>query len=115
MEKETIRKLVLNNVLKHLKENKDINYIKTELFNKIHKFIEIISRNEDIDVYELLTYDPDTITPDVTKYRIMYINECNKRINDLSWIVENKKKFPKLDFYKIFKLLLLKERLTLVQ
>lgn len=113
MKKETIRNHIVNNVLRHLDEGQDIDDVKRELFAKIHKFVRMISSDPEINVYELLTYDPDTISPERTRCQVIYINECNRFINELSWIDKNKDKFPKLSSYKLFKLILLKEKLSI--
>jgi hypothetical protein len=113
MRKETIKNNITTNILKNLDEGQDIDDIKKELFVKIHKFVRIISSDPEINVYELLTHDPDTIGAVRTRCQVIYINECNRYINDLSWIIQNKNKFPKLSNYSLFKLILLKERLSI--
>lgn len=113
MKKETIQNHIAKAVLRQLGEGQDIDVVKMNLFNKIHTFVRMIGSDPEINVYELLTYDPDTISPERTRCQVIYINECNRFINELSWIDKNKDKFPKLSSYKLFKLILLREKLSI--
>jgi hypothetical protein len=47
------------------------------------------------------------------KYNIFYINHCNKRIDDINWIIKNRLKFSEYDSLQVFNLIKLKEKLSL--
>jgi hypothetical protein len=55
----------------------------------------------------------ENIVPLKTRYQVIYINHCIQRIKDLDWIVNNRNIFPKLNRSQLFKLLKLKEKLSL--
>jgi hypothetical protein len=43
----------------------------------------------------------------------MYIKVCAQRVKDLDWLIKNKYKFPKIPNSQVFKLIKLKEKLSI--
>ena len=72
----------------------------------------IKTADKDVDVVKLLLQDVETIAPVKTKYQIMYIKECSKKVKDLDWVLKNKSKFPKMSNSQVFGLTRLREKLS---
>ena len=115
MTRESIKNLINKRVETSLGEGLDIDTIISVLNDRIIKFISIIKKDSLYDVNRLLVCsDPDSITPTRIRYLVFYVNESNKCINELNWMIANKNRFPNLNNYKLFKLLLLKDKLSIM-
>jgi hypothetical protein len=68
---------------------------------------------KDVDVDTILATELCEIKSSRTRYYIYYINHCNKRIIDLNWILDNRFKFPNFGIKQIFKLMMLKDKLSI--
>lgn len=113
MNKERIAEMIDRNILNSLTEGHAIQYIKDELDQKMNKFVgNIKDSDKNVDVLKLLFMEPENITPTKTRYQIMYIKHCGKRIKDLDWVFDNKIKYPKLSRSQVFNLIKLKEKLS---
>ena len=113
MNKERIAEMIDRNIVTKLSEGHAIPIVKDELSQKMNKFASNVKESDkNIDLYKLLISDPNTITPTKTRYQIIYINHCAQRIKDLDWVSKNKINYPLLSRSQVFKLLKLKEKLS---
>ncbi len=112
MRQDSITKLLNKKVITFFAEGKDTTTVQSLIYDKIRYFAQIIRDEGENDLYGLLIADVDYITPESLKNRIMYIHECEKMIEKIRWIAENKHKFPQFSNIKMFNLLALKEALS---
>lgn len=113
MKKEAIVNMIDRIIVSSLAEGHAIAYIQQELDKKMHKFAGNIKDNDkNADLLKLLVMDENSISPTRTRYQVMYIKQCGKRIKDLNWLLKNKYKFPKLSNSQVFNLLKLREKLS---
>jgi hypothetical protein len=114
MTKGTVMSILDRNIIKLFDEGLSLRDIVENVFQKDIKFRAVLLRDfKDVDVDTILATDLSEIKSSRTRYYIYYINHCNKRIIDLNWILRNKFKFPDLNNVKIFKLLILKDKLSI--
>ena len=101
-------------IIEHLVEGHAIRFIQQELNDKMNKFCDNIKQaDKTADVLKLLMMETETITPSKTKYQVMYIKVCAQRVKDLDWLIKNKHKFPGRSNSQVFKLIKLKEKLSI--
>lgn len=113
MNRDNVVNMIDKKIVASLVEGHSIRYIQQELDDKMHKFAgNIKDADENVDLLKLLSMDVNTIAPTRTRYQIMYIKECGKRIKDLDWLIKNKYKFPKLSNSQVFNLIKLREKLS---
>ena len=113
MKKESIVNMIDKRIISSMAEGHAIRSIQNDLDEKMHKFAgNIRENNKNIDPLKLLAMNEENITPTKVRYQIIYIKECQRRIKDLDWLVENKYKFPKLSNSQVFNLIKLKEKLS---
>jgi hypothetical protein len=80
----------------------------------MNKFCDNIKQaDKTVDLLKLLMMETETITPSKTKYQVMYIKVCAQRVKDLDWLIKNKYKFPGRSNSQVFKLIKLKEKLSI--
>lgn len=113
MKKESVVNMIDKKIIGHLVDGHAIRFVQKELSDKMNTFCDSI-RNADknIDVLKLLMMETESITPSKTKYQIMYIKACSQRVKDLDWLMKNKYKFPGRSNSQVFKLIKLKEKLS---
>jgi hypothetical protein len=113
MNRDSVLNMIDKKIVASLVEGHSIRYIQQELDDKMHKFAgNIKDSDKNIDLLKLLSMDVNTISPTRTRYQVIYIKECGKRIKDLDWLLKNKYKFPKLSSSQVFNLIKLREKLS---
>ena len=114
MKTESVFNMIDKKIIEHLVEGHAIRFIQQELNDKMNKFCDNIKQaDKTADVLKLLMMETETITPSKTKYQVMYIKVCAQRVKDLDWLINNKYKFPKIPNSQVFKLIKLKEKLSI--
>ena len=113
MKTESIFNMIDKKIIENLVDGHAIPFVQNDLNDKMNKFCENI-RNSDknVDLLKLLMMETESITPTKTKYQVMYIKVCAQRVKDLDWLVKNKYKFPGRSNSQVFKLIKLKEKLS---
>lgn len=114
MNSDSIQNIIDRKIMTRFEEGHIISFVKDELIEKMDTFSnDIKNKNENADILKLLLMPSEDIIPLKTRYQVIYINHCVKRIKDLDWIVNNRDIFPKLNRSQLFKLLQLKEKLSI--
>jgi|APGre2960657423_1045063.scaffolds.fasta_scaffold03685_2 hypothetical protein len=114
MNSDSIENIIDKKIMTRFEEGHIISFVKNELIEKMDTFSSAIkNNNENADILKLLLMPSENIVPLKTRYQVIYINHCIQRIKDLDWIVNNRNIFPKLNRSQLFKLLKLKEKLSL--
>ena len=114
MKAESVFNMIDKKIIEHLVDGHAIAYVQKDLNDKMNKFCESIRQADaKADVLKLLMMETETITPSKTKWQVMYIKVCAQRVKDLDWLVKNKYKFPGRSNSQVFKLIKLKEKLSL--
>jgi hypothetical protein len=114
MKAESVFNMIDKKIIEHLVEGHAIRFIQQELNDKMNKFCDNIKQaDKTADVLKLLMMETETITPSKTKYQVMYIKVCAQRVKDLDWLIKNKHKFPGRSNSQVFKLIKLKEKLSI--
>jgi hypothetical protein len=114
MKTESVFNMIDKKIIENLVEGHAITFIQKDLNDKMNRFCDNIRQADSkVDVLKLLMMETETIYPVKTKYQVMYIKVCAKRIKDLDWLIKNKYKFPGRSNSQIFKLIKLKEKLSL--
>jgi len=114
MKTESVFNMIDKKIIQNLVDGHAIAFIQSDLNDKMNKFCDNIRQaDKTADVFKLLQMDTETITPSKTKYQVMYIKVCSQRVKDLDWLMKNKYKFPGRSNSQIFKLIKLKEKLSI--
>ncbi len=82
--------------------------------NKLYKDILLCSDLKDIDP-DMLLYNEcywDIITSSRIKYSVFYVSHCNKRVDDINWIIKNRLRLSEYSRQQLFNLVKLKELLV---
>ena len=113
MKTESVFNMIDKKIIEHLVEGYAIAFVQKDLNDKMNKFCDNIrDTNKNVDVLKLLMMETENITPTKTKYQVMYIKVCAQRVKDLDWLMRNKYKFPGRSNSQVFKLIKLKEKLS---
>ena len=112
MSPEKILQMVDRTIVQSFKDGSEINDIKTQLNVRSSNFLRVLLKDETINIGEIMSTDWENITSSRIKYGVYYIKNCNKRIEDLDWILSNKDRFPNKNETQIFGLLKLKDKLS---
>lgn len=86
----------------------ELNSVKSDLIDSITKFSQ---RDAFINVskfYLLRNWDLIAVKK---KYTTYYVMHSIKRLKDVDWLIENKKRFPNLSDPKLFKLIQFKDKI----
>lgn len=111
IKKENITKLIDKSILDKIVEASLMEVIGA-LQERIDKFSIIVCRdNPNITLSDYDYVDIDLIDGSRLRYNICQLRHCNKRIDDIKWIIKIRDKFEKLDNRQMFNLILLKEKL----
>jgi len=114
MKQESIFNMIDKKIIQSLIDGTAPSFIQKDLNTNISRFLYNIQKDDKtVDVLRLLKMKAETITPSKTKYQIMYIKVCAQRVKDLDWLINNKYKFPKIPNSQVFKLIKLKEKLSI--
>lgn len=109
---KAVANLLDNNIIKKLSEVGLLDII-DDLSERVIKFSGIIERDfKGVKVDAIQVDDFDKIESSKLKYYISYVYHCNKRIDDVKWILKNRGRFEKMKNLQVFNLLKLKERLS---
>ena len=112
MNKKSVSDFIDRRIEKCMVDGISIPSIKDEIATRGRNMNKGIANVINIDDFEtLLKFNLEDIKNSRIKYTAFYVSHSRKRINDLDWIVTNKKKFPKLSNSQIFNLVKLKEKL----
>jgi hypothetical protein len=118
MIKSKVEHMIDNEILGHFERGAALVTIISELQRKTSQIKDIIDRDKiDISpIYPALVTDVNIDElPDVPK-RLQYffhvITHSLKRIEDIKWIILNKKRFPLISNSEVFKLLKLRDKLS---
>jgi len=114
MKTESVFNMIDKKIIEHLVEGHAITFIQKDLNDKMNKFCDNIKQaDKTVDLLKLLMMETETITPSKTKWQVMYIKVCAQRVKDLDWLIKNKYKFPGRSNSQVFKLIKLKEKLSI--
>ena len=97
------------------KENLEPNEIIKDLkisINNMEKSLTKSLANSGVDINSFRDKEWDDIDIIRARYVIFYSKFLENRINDINWIARNKYKFPESTNTKIFKLILLRDKLS---
>lgn len=112
MSPEKILRMVDRTITQSFNDGSNIDDIKSHLNLRSSNFLKVLLKDETINIDEIMATDWENFTSSRIKYGVFYIKNCNKRIDDLDWIVMNKDKFPNKNESQIFGLLKLKDKLS---
>lgn len=121
IKKESIKNIIDKNIVdlinagngfKYLKDN--LEYRSSRIRKKFYKDIISCSDVCDMDPDMLLynEYYWDMITSSRIRYSIYYITHCEKRIEGINWIINNRLKLSEYSRIQLFNLIKLKELLV---
>lgn len=111
MDKNRINDMVDRKVIQSFQEGHSIGAIKSDLVVRIKNFTKTIEKDNVVTYQELYDSEFDKISNIRHRYGITYIKQCQKRIKDLDWIFDKKKRFPGYTNSQIFKMIQFKEKL----
>jgi hypothetical protein len=111
MNRLSIRDMIDRRIVQFFRENMDIPSMQIDISKKIEKFSNTI-REANFDVDVLAEMDYEKIYPPRMKYATLYIKYSKLRIAELEWILQNKHKFEKFSYFQVYKLVILREKLS---
>lgn len=112
MQKESITRVIDNKIIENFANDYKICDERSELHFKMDKFSKKVQSELNITHKEIIELDPETILINRIRHFIIYIQHCNKRMNSMDWMLNNKWKFKGYSNLKIFNLIKLKESLS---
>lgn len=111
MDKSRINSMVDRKIIEYFVAGISIGAIQSELKVKVKNFTKTITR-DGIDIQDIYNKEFEDIKEIRHRYGITYIKQCEKRIEDLNWILKKKPKFRHLSNSQIFKLIQFKEKIS---
>lgn len=109
MNHKRIESHIDNKIFEKLSSNGlNLEYVKSDLIDSITKFSQ---RDAFINVskfYLLRNWNLIAVKKKYTTYYVMY---SIKRLKDVDWLIENRKRFPNLSEPKLFKLVQFKDKI----
>jgi predicted site-specific integrase-resolvase len=112
MSPERILEMVDRTIIQSFKEGNVISDIQSQLNTRRSNFLRVLLKDETINVEKIMSTDWVDLPSSKIKYGVYYIKNCNKRIEDLDWILLNKERFPNKNYSQIFSLLKLRDKLS---
>lgn len=115
MTKEGVEGILDKNIIKLFDDGLGLHGTIENIFQRDIRFRGILLRDfKGIDIDQILSDEKSwsKIESSRMRYYIYYINHCNKRIIDLNWILHNRLKFIDFTNKQIFKLIMLKDKLS---
>ncbi len=113
MDKNRINDMVDRKIVEAFKTGISIGAIQSDLKVRIKNFTKTITSDPNVSYDELYSTKFEDIKVVRQRYGITYIKQCEKRIKDLNWILDKKTKFRRYSNSEIFKLIQLKEKLSI--
>lgn len=116
MKQDVIETIVDKNIVKLFDDGLGLHGTIENIFQRDIKFRGILLRDfKGIDIDLILSNEESwsKIESSRMRYYIYYINHCNKRIKDINWILNNRLKFVDFTNKQIFKLIMLKDKLSI--
>lgn len=110
MDRLKIMDMVDRKVISSFQDGFSIGAIQSELKVRMDNFKKTIGK--DVDLEELYAIDYEDIKCVRHRYGIAYIKQCEKRIIDLNWILDNKQRLRHKSNREIFGLIKFKEKLA---
>jgi hypothetical protein len=111
MDKSRINDMVDRKITEAFRNGVSIGVVKSDLIVRMSNFKKTITK-DNVDISELYNKDFSEITQIRHRYGITYIKQCENRLKDLDWILENKSKFSHFPNSKIFKLIQFKDKIS---
>lgn len=111
MDKSRINDMVDRKIIEAFKEGISVGAIQSDLKVRIKNFIKTITNDSSVVYDDLYKANFDDIKVVRHRYGITYIKQCEKRINDLNWILDKKVKLRRYSNSQIFKLIQFKEKI----
>jgi hypothetical protein len=111
MDINRINDMVDRKVIQSFQEGFSIGAIQSDLMVRMKNFMKTIEKDDSATYQELYNSEFSQISNIRLRYGITYIKQCEKRIKDLSWIFEKKKRFPGHANSQIFKMIQFKEKM----
>lgn len=109
MNHKRIESHIDNKIFKKLSSNNmKLESVKSELLDNITRFSQRDSFINVSKYYLLSNWKSIPIKEKYTTYHVMY---SIKRLKDVNWLIENKKRFPNLSDSKLFKLIQFKDQI----
>jgi hypothetical protein len=112
MDERRINDMVDKKIIESLRMKCTISDIQSELKTRMNNFTKSIKVDTAINYDKLYNTNFEDIKIVRHRYGITYIKQCQKRVNDLNWILDNKSKFERYSNFEIFKLIQLKDKLS---
>lgn len=110
MDKNRINEMVDKKIIEFFSQDKSIREIESDLVLRMNNFKKTIAKKHDFQ--QLYNMDFSQIPEIRFRYGITYIKQCEKRLTDLDWILKNRSLFKTFTDLKLFKLLLLRDKVT---
>lgn len=111
MDINRINDMVDRKVIQSFQDGFSIGAIQSDLMVRMKNFTKTIEKDGSVSYQDLYQLEFDKISNIRLRYGITYIKQCERRIKDLSWIFEKKKRFPGYTNSQIFKMIQFKEKL----
>ena len=112
MRKDSIVRVIDNKIIENFSNDYKINLERSELKLKMDKFSNVVQKELNTNHSNILDIDPNLISIDRIRNFVIYVQHCNKRIETMDWMLNNKWKFKGYSNLKIFNLIKLKESLS---
>ena len=112
MSPEKILQMVDRTIIQSFKGGKNIIDIKDQLKTRCGNFMKVLLKDETINIDEVMITEWEKLSSSRIKYGVFYIKNCNKRIDDLDWVLTNKDRFTGRNEEQIFGLIKLKDKLS---
>jgi hypothetical protein len=111
MDKSRINDMVDRKIIQSFQEGFSIGSIQSDLKVRIRNFTNTIGKDSSVNYMQLYDTKFEDIPNIRHRYGITYIKQCQKRLQDLDWIIEKKSKFSNMTYSKVFKLIQFREKL----
>ena len=105
MDISKINDMVDRKIIESFREGISIGAIQSDLKVRIKNFIKTITNDTSVIYDDLYNTNFDDIKVVRHRYGITYIKQCEKRINDLTWILDRKYKLRRYSNSEIFRLI----------
>jgi len=111
MDKSRINDMVDRKIIQSFQEGFSIGSIQSDLKVRIKNFTNTIAKDTNVDYNQLYDAKFEDISNIRHRYGVTYIKQCEKRLQDLDWIICKKSEFSNMTYSKVFKLIQFREKL----